>query len=242
MRLRMIQMDRLITVGTMAAGVGHELSNPLTYVLANLEMVRDNLEQCALDDVPELQDLSESLNSMQLGLERICGIVQDLKLLSSFQETKRHPVSLQDSAQIAAKMTRHLSSINAVLVEEYDQVPQILADEARLTQVFINLLTNAIQSLPAREIDENRIVLRIFQRADQVIAEVEDNGQGMTPEIRERIFEQFFTTKEVGKGTGLGLALCNQIVESFDGRIEVDSTEGVGSTFRLVFPVYKEPV
>lgn len=240
LRLRMIQMDRLITVGTLAAGVGHELSNPLTYVLANLEMARGNLEQSVCSEDPELVELAQSLDTIELGLGRILGIVQDLKLLSSFQETKRHPVSLQEAAQVATKMTRHLSSSNATLVEEYEPVPPIMADEARLTQVFINLLTNAVQALPQREASENRIVLRIFCESSRVIAEVEDNGLGMTPEIRERIFEQFFTTKDVGKGTGLGLALCNQIVESFEGRIEVDSTPGMGSTFRLVFPIHED--
>ncbi len=240
MRLRMIQMDRLITVGTLAAGVGHELSNPLTYVLANLEMARDSLEQCSCRGDSEILELAAGLDTMELGLTRILGIVQDLKLLSSFQETERHPVSLQAAAEVAMKMTRHLSVNNALLVEEYEPAPNILADEARLTQVFINLLTNAMQALPQRDLEENRIIVRIFPKQDLVIAEVEDNGLGMSSEILARIFDQFFTTKAVGKGTGLGLALCNQIVESFDGRIEVDSTPGVGTTFRLVFPVHHE--
>ncbi|MBA2661958.1 MAG: PAS domain S-box protein [Bradymonadaceae bacterium] len=229
LKLRMIQMDRLITTGTLAAGVGHEINNPLTYVMAHAEIALSSLHT-------DPEQVEQSLAAIAQGAERINIIVKNLRVLSSFQESERRPVSLEAALQVAVNMTRHRVEPRARFVEDRRPTPPILADEARLTQVFINLLINAAQALPERPKEENRIDLRTYTKGDQVIAEVEDNGVGISAEIAERIFDQFFTTKPAGEGSGLGLALCRQIVESFGGTITVNSKLGVGTTFRVSLP------
>ena len=125
----------------------------------------------------------------------------------------------------------------ARLVKEYDQVPDVVANEARLGQVFLNLLLNAVQALPEEHAETNEIQLLLRSPApDRVVVEVRDNGVGIPPQVRGRIFEPFFTTKPVGIGTGLGLTICHGIVTSLGGTLTFESEVGKGSTFRVELP------
>ncbi|MBA2661957.1 MAG: PAS domain S-box protein [Bradymonadaceae bacterium] len=246
-RLRMVQMDRLITVGTLAAGVGHEINNPLSFVLANLSFAGDELdalishegappEAAGLGD--SLKEIREVLASALMGATRIETIVEDLRLLSNFQPQDKslRPVELETAARIGVRMTRHRIAPHARLTEHYDAgVPPIDADEARLTQVFINLLVNAQQAMAERDVEQNEIAVRVFFENDKVCAEIADNGVGISEDVLPNIFEIFYTTKPVREGSGLGLALSRQIVEAFDGQISVRSRLGQGSVFRIEF-------
>ncbi|TXD36619.1 PAS domain S-box protein [Lujinxingia vulgaris] len=229
MQLRMTQMDRMITIGTMAAGVGHEINNPLTYLIANLDLI---------DEAEDQEERHHSLESARQGAERIRRIVDDLRLLSGFQEQPRHKVSVADALDVALRMTRQLIQRSASLHQTIADTSPVLADEPRLTQVFINLLTNAAHALSNRARHENRIDVHLLELDDQVIVEISDNGPGIPLDIQDAIFEPFFTTKPAGEGSGLGLSLCRQIVESFEGSLTVESQPGKGATFRVSLPRY----
>jgi CheY-like chemotaxis protein/two-component sensor histidine kinase len=141
--------------------------------------------------------------------------------------------ALESALRLAATEVRH----RCVIVKQLGDVPYVLGNEARLGQVFINLLVNAAQAMPEREMSANQIrITTLTSPTGEAVIEISDNGHGMTPHVARRIFEPFFTTKDVGKGTGLGLAVCHGIVERFGGRIAVESSLGVGTTFRLTFP------
>lgn len=227
MQLRMTQMDRMITVGTMAAGVGHEINNPLTYLIANLDLIEE-----AEDD----KERDHSIEAARQGAERIRRIVDDLRLLSGFQQQPRHKVAVADALEVALRMTRQLIQRSASLHQTLAKTSPVLADEPRLTQVFINLLTNAAHALSTRPRHKNRIDVHLLEVDDRVIIEISDNGPGIPTEIQDAIFEPFFTTKPAGEGSGLGLSLCRQIVESFEGSLTVESKPDEGATFRVSLP------
>jgi two-component system, NtrC family, sensor kinase len=232
--------DRMASVGTLAAGVAHEINNPLAYVCSNLAYLGRELEQPALP--PEaLPELREVVAETEEGIGRVRAIVQDLKTFARSDENRFGPVDLHQVIEGALRLVRNELQYRARLERALEPVPPMRGNEGRLGQVVVNLLVNAIQAFPQHDLKHN--LLRVSTRpegAERVVVEVEDNGPGMSKEVLERIFDPFFTTKPVGVGTGLGLAICHSIVQSMDGQIEVQSTPGRGSRFRLTFPVYKK--
>jgi PAS domain S-box-containing protein len=220
--------ERMASVGLLAAGVAHEINNPLTYMLANLEFV---LERWS-GDPREREVLHEALE----GALRVRDIVRDLRTFSrgdahtSEMALDVHPV-LDAAVQIAQHEIRH----RAELERAYEPVPQVVASEARLGQVVLNLLVNAAQAIPAHA-GAGRIVLATYAEGDEVIIEVRDNGVGIAAEHLSKVFDPFFTTKPVGQGTGLGLSICDNLVDTMRGRIDVVSEEGRGTTVRVRLP------
>ncbi|HZZ85623.1 MAG TPA: MASE1 domain-containing protein [Anaeromyxobacteraceae bacterium] len=239
---------RMAGVGTLAAGMAHEINNPLAYVLGNLSWLREQLGQLGESLPPGaggerlLGQLQQVLRETEEGTERVRVIVRDLRLFSRAAEEEPSGTTdvrraLRSAVSLAQNELRH----RARLVTELAEVPPVAGNEHRLGQVFLNLLVNAAQSIPEGHADEN--VVRLSAQATaagEVVVEVEDSGCGMTAEVRNRIFEPFFTTKPVGSGTGLGLAICHGIVTAIGGRIEVESVPGAGSLFRLVLPAARE--
>jgi two-component system, cell cycle sensor histidine kinase and response regulator CckA len=230
--------ERLVTVGTLAAGVGHELNNPLQSVSMNLELLRDELNHVSGGSPSAgYRALFDMATEALRGVERIRKIVV---ALHTFSRGEREELSLLDvrsvlelSLDLAQNELRHRVRIR----RELEPVPAVMAEESKLAQVFINLLVNAVQAMPERSTEDNEV--RVATHADpqgRAVIEISDNGLGMTPEVRRRIFEPFFTTKPVGQGTGLGLAISYNIVTSLSGQIECESEPGVGTTFRVVLP------
>ena len=174
--------------------------------------------------------------SAGIGAERIRAIVEDLRLLSSFQDTPSEPISVIRAIRVATRMSQHQLRNRAHLIEEFDDVPTVMGNEARLTQVLINLIVNAIHAMPDRPKTENEVCLRLFSIDDAVAIEVIDNGEGIPEEDLEHIFEPFFTTKPTGQGSGLGLALSRDIIDSFGGTLGVESRIHVGTRFRIELP------
>jgi C4-dicarboxylate-specific signal transduction histidine kinase len=229
--------DRMTSMGTLAAGVAHEINNPLAYVCSNLTFLGEQLAQETLP--PEaLPELREVVAETQEGAGRVRAIVQDLKTFARSDEERRGPINVHQVIEGALRLVRQeLLRSNARLERALEPVPAILGNEARLGQVLVNLLVNATQAFPERRSDNNRIRIATWSdEAKRVVVEVEDNGAGMSPEVQQRIFDPFFTTKPVGEGTGLGLAICHSIVQSMGGQIEVRSTPGRGTTFVLSLP------
>jgi PAS domain S-box-containing protein len=234
MQLRLA--DRMASVGTLAAGVAHEINNPLAYISANLTHVAEQLAMGALTPVQQAELRQAVLESLE-GAGRVQVIVQDLKSFARADDQAQGKVDVHHVIQGALRLVRNELQHRAQLSQSLDPVPPVRGNEARLGQVLVNLLVNALQAFPAeRTVEHNTITISTRSRGEWVVIEVEDNGQGMSPEVQQRIFEPFFTTKPVGVGTGLGLSICNNLIRIMGGWIEVQSKPGWGSTFRLVLP------
>ncbi|HEX9294692.1 MAG TPA: PAS domain S-box protein [Polyangiaceae bacterium] len=233
---QLIQTDRMATIGTLAAGVAHELNNPLAYVLLNLGILERELDDFV--DPEHRQRIQQRLCTLQEGAERMVTIVRDLRSFCRPDSPALVPVETQQILESAINMAMNELKDRARIVRDYAPVPPVLADGARLGQVFLNLLLNAAQALPDRDLRNNevRIVMRL-EGTDRACIEIIDSGHGIPPDIMGRIFEPFFTTKPVGVGTGLGLSICQSIVASFRGELVVETQVGRGSTFRLLLPL-----
>ena len=231
--------DRMASVGTLAAGVAHEINNPLAVVITNLDYVTrtlPKLEPAVRRALPA--SFWEAVADARESAERAGHIVQDLKVFSrSPDEEHIQPVDVQRVLDSSARMARNEVRHRARLVLEYSEVPPVLGSDARLGQVFLNLIVNAAQSIPAGHANEHEVRLVTRARADGFVEiEVRDTGHGIPPAVLRKLFTPFFTTKPVGEGTGLGLSICHRIVTSFGGRIEVESQIERGSTFRVLLP------
>ncbi|WP_306818154.1 sensor histidine kinase [Archangium lipolyticum] len=234
--------ERLATIGQLAAGLGHEINNPLSFILCNLDYVQQQLVRTSgVPTQEESQEMLEALADARDGAERVRLIVKDLKVLSHPNDMELGPVDVVTTLRGAAKVAAYEMRDRARLVEDLDAVPAVNAHRARLSQVFLNLLINAAHAIPPGQAKQNEI--RLSARMDgptRVLVEVSDTGCGISQENLERIFSPFFTTKPVGVGTGLGLSVCHGIVTALGGDISVESELGRGSTFRVSLPVYEE--
>jgi CheY-like chemotaxis protein len=186
--------------------------------------------------------VQQVLREALMGSDRVRRIVRDLKTFSRQDEDTRGPVDLRAVLDAAAKMAAGELRPRAQLVRDYaSDVPPVEGNEARLAQVFLNLLINAAQALPEGRPEQHEVRLVLKRGGEgQVVAEVRDTGSGIPPEVLGRIFDPFFTTKPVGVGTGLGLALCHAFISSMGGRVEVESQVGRGTLFRVTLPAAKE--
>ncbi|HEX8821171.1 MAG TPA: ATP-binding protein, partial [Archangium sp.] len=236
------------SVGTLAAGVAHEINNPLAYVTANIQFVlreMPELQRLARKNTPDHESAEEedwdevhnALSEAREGCARVQHIVQSLKSFSRGDDGKREPTDLPRTLEAAINMAGNEIRHRARLVRDYQDVPAVEANEVRLAQVFLNLLINAAHAIEAGAADrhEVRVSTRLGEDGRVRVA-ITDTGSGMTPEVRARLFTPFFTTKPVGVGTGLGLSVCQGIVTSLGGHIEVQSELGRGSTFTIVLP------
>jgi PAS domain S-box-containing protein len=235
---QLVFADRMASVGTLAAGVAHEINNPLTYITANVDTVLEEIRMLAGGSPSgRLKDMEENLVEARAGATRVARIVRGLKTFSRIEEERLSVVDVVAVLELALNMAFNEIRHRARLVKDYGAVPLIDADDARLGQVFINLLVNAAQSLPQGNTDANEI--RIVTSTDEkgrAAVEIRDTGTGITPALLPRVFDPFFTTKPVGVGTGLGLAICHNIVTGMGGEISVRSQLGHGTTFRVVLP------
>jgi signal transduction histidine kinase len=238
---RLVEADRLSSLGTIAASVAHEINNPLSYAIANLELVSNLLAEGAngsADAAPgKAAPIALALADSREGLLRIRSIVRDLRTFSRPADDGLGPVDVERVLDSAANIVSSEVHHRARLVKDYGGVPRVLANESRLGQVCLNLIVNAAQSIPEGHVETNEI--RLATRRDgagRVVIEVHDTGEGIAEPLLAHIFEPFFTTKTVNKGTGLGLSICKNFVEKLGGTLTVDSAVGKGSTFRIAFP------
>jgi signal transduction histidine kinase len=243
LQARLAQTDRLTSLGTLAAGVAHEINNPLAYVLLNLGYVHDELAKIVPDSNDERAiEVRRALEHARDGAERIRDIVRGLKTFSRPENETLVPLDVTAVLEATLAMIANEIRHRGRLVKDYCKAPQVVANEARLGQVFLNLVMNAVQALPEGRVDQNeiRVVVRGAEEGHRVVVEVHDNGVGIPPQVRGRIFEPFFTTKPVGIGTGLGLAICHGIVTALGGTLSVESEVGKGSAFRVELPAARQ--
>ncbi|UQA56560.1 PAS domain-containing hybrid sensor histidine kinase/response regulator [Polyangium aurulentum] len=236
---QLVLSDRMVSLGTLAAGIAHEINNPLSYVIGNLSFVADAIGELRRDALPEglrADELNQALAESLEGARRIGAIVRDMKVFSRSDTETLGPVDVPRVLETSMRMVRNALEHRARLVRAIGEVPLVMGNEARLGQVFVNLLTNAMQSLPDREPTENEVRVSARSERGEVVVEVRDNGQGIAKEALRHIFDPFFTTKAVGEGMGLGLSICQGIVAGLGGRIEVESEVGQGTLFRVIMP------
>ena len=255
----LLQSDKLAAIGQLAAGVAHEINNPIGFVSSNMgsleRYVKDILEvldfyaglagedEKALAAVQELKqqknfdylrgDIQQLIAESQDGLQRVRKIVQDLKTFARVDEANWQWADLRAGLETTLNMVWNELKYHCTVHKDYGDLPEVWCLPSQLNQVFMNLLVNAGQAIAGK----GEITIRTGQRGEEVFVAVSDSGSGISPENQGKLFEPFFTTKPVGKGTGLGLSLAFSIVQRHGGRIEVDSEVGKGSTFTVWLPV-----
>jgi len=257
LRASLAQSDRLASMGMLAAGVAHEINNPLAYVLYNLESLTEDLpllfEQiqatqarqagAAADDSSEsispemIKDLVERAREAASGARRIKEIARGLGAFSRVEQHELSQVNLHSAIEHAVSMASNEIKYRARLVKDFGQVPSLLASEGRLAQVVLNLLVNAAHTIDEGDVEHNQIKIRTWSAGQEAFFEVSDTGKGIPPENLERLFEPFFTTKPVGVGSGLGLSICKNIVNGYSGDIKVQSKVGQGTCFTISLPI-----
>lgn len=243
---RLRASDRMATVGFLAAGLGHEINNPLTYVLGHLELTKQKLTKFypaieKTENREELQlvrdELGNSLESSREGCDRISRIVKDLKTFSTHRESEVEEASIIDVLELSIRMADNEIKHRALVVRDYEIIPIVMSDRSKLGQVFLNLLINAAQSIPIGNVNSNKITIRTRVEKDSgILVEVVDTGEGIPEKYIKNIFEPFFTTKISTVGTGLGLSICRNIIESIGGRLDVTSEVGEGTCFSVRIP------
>ncbi|HUB09943.1 MAG TPA: ATP-binding protein [Myxococcales bacterium] len=243
--------ERLASLGTLAAGVGHEINNPLSFVVANVtfataevartrKLLAGNGADRAGEALGALAETSEALREAAEGAERVRQIVRDLRSVSNLDAQKSRRVDVASILENALRIAAHEIRHRAQVAKDIAPVPAVMGSEGELTQVFVNLLVNAAHAIPEGAAERHEIRVRLFHEAGRVVAEVADTGVGMPPEVQARIFEPFFTTRAPGAGIGLGLAICHGVVAALGGEISASSEPGAGSVFRVTFPAAPE--
>ena len=251
---QLLQSEKLAAIGQLAAGVAHEINNPVGYVYSNLQSLEGYLTDLfrltdAVDSAKSLEDLrlikqnidydylrddlKDLLAESREGIERVKNIISAMKDFSHIEEEEFKLANLHRGIESTLNMVNNELKYKAEVIREFSELPEVECIMSQLNQVIMNLLVNA-----SHAIDEfGKITVRTRHIDDNVEIEVEDTGNGISEEHLNRIFEPFFTTKPIGKGTGLGLSLSFNIIEKHNGQIQVSSTPGQGTCFRITLPV-----
>jgi nitrogen-specific signal transduction histidine kinase len=238
---QLILADRLAALGTLSAGVAHEINNPLTYVLVNIEHVARQLRcHIAAGEALGPEDIEAQLVALTQALEgatRVRGIVRDLMTFASGHVETKSLVDVRRVLDASLQMTAHELRHRARVERRMREVPPVMANEARLGQVFLNLLVNAARAIPEGEVSKNVVTVETdVSDTGEVLVLVCDTGQGIAAADLPRIFDPFFTTHPAGESTGLGLSIAHGIVASFGGNLTVESEPGAGTKFRIELP------
>jgi PAS domain S-box-containing protein len=238
-QLRRAETERLAAIGTLAAGVAHEMNNPLAYALMNLSFVEEELPLLIAEAHDPLArrwaELTNTLTEVTHGVSRVAQIVRDIRSFSRLDTPAvicRVPVLVERAVQMARAGMPDCARI----ATHYDETAEVCADAGRLSQVFLSLVLNALEATPTHDGTSRCVEIRAFNEGDTVVIEVKDEGVGIAPEILPRVFDPFFTTKEPGKGTGLGLSISYGIVRSAGGTMTIESKRGCGTKARVVLP------
>ncbi len=258
---QMLQREKMASVGQLAAGVAHEINNPIGFVSSNLcslqkyldkiliytnaqqEVLQQGVTEERLADLDSLrkkmkidfiiEDCPDLLVESLDGTDRVQKIVQNLKTFSRMDEAKYRKTDLNSDLESTVNMVKNEIKYKASLIKDYGDIPLTFCYPNELNQVFMNLLVNASQSIEKK----GEITLTTSSNGESIIIKISDTGSGMPKEVKKRIFEPFYTTKDVGKGTGLGLSIAFDIIKKHNGDISVESQEGEGTTFTITLPV-----
>jgi two-component system, cell cycle sensor histidine kinase and response regulator CckA len=238
---RLVHADKLACIGQMSAGIAHEVNTPMAYVLANLTSLADlldDLEGAPLDEAAKqaLSGAREIVTDCTGGMERIRRVVSNLKVFSRVEYDHMEQVDLNRIVEAACQLAGNEVRHRARLVLDTVDVPRLLGDASKLTQVIVNLLINAAQAIESGDASNHRIVVETRLEGGEVVLRVRDTGSGIAHELLPRIFEPFVTTKPRDRGTGLGLWLVREIVRLHEGSISARSELGRGTSFEVRLP------
>jgi len=237
MQARVVRTERAASMGSLAAGMAHEINNPLTYVIGNLELVKAYLAKELKSSLPGVKIETEAMLSEALdGAYRVAGLVRDLKTFTHASDEEMNSVDLAEILDRAVKMVGHEVKHRAQLEIDCPEDIKVLGNSGRVLQVVINLLTNAAHSIEPGSVQNNWIRLSATLDDGRVLFKVVDTGSGIDPSRVERIFEPFFTTKAVGYGMGMGLSITRNILQSMGGAIDLEYSSPRGTAFVVAFP------
>jgi two-component system NtrC family sensor kinase len=225
----LIQSEKMAAVGQLAAGIAHEINNPLTVVLANAQLLERSL--------PKESDDAEAVDLIFRAGTRALQVVRNLLNFARKEQSEIKPTDINQSIQSALDMLKHEFMQRSVeySFEPSEKLPLIMASQENLSGVWVNILINAMDATIGRP-GKVRIVTQ--QTGNEIRIIINDNGHGIEPDRLKRIFDPFYTTKDVGKGTGLGLSICHRVIKQHGGNILVDSQLEVGTTFTIILPAY----
>lgn len=257
-----IHQEKMASIGQLAAGVAHEINNPMGFIISNLSSLREYIERLtefitvedqaiALADIPNDFQLAEIRKKLKIdyisedvkelivesldGAERVKHIVQELKTFSRVDQADYTLIDLNETIKTTMNIAWNEIKYVATLEHEFGNIPKINCYPQQLNQVFLNLLVNAAQAIK----DQGTITVRTWCDEKNINVSITDTGSGISPKDLARIFEPFYTTKDVGKGTGLGLSISYSIIQNHGGEIKVESEIGKGSTFTVILPIHK---
>jgi len=241
----LIQASKMTTIGQLAAGMAHEINQPLNVIQVCSDLLDKIVQRGLSFSREEIETLAQDIRR---NVHRASRVIQHVRDFARQSDVLRQKVDINHSIRDVFKVLGHQLKVHEVdlSLDLCDQLPWILADHNRLEQVFINLVTNAMDALDEKKAHpewrdtESRLTIRSFVDGDQVVVTVADTGVGMTEEVRGKLFDPFFTTKKVGKGTGLGVSISYGIVKDYDGTIDIMTQPGKGTTFELRFPIFQE--
>jgi signal transduction histidine kinase len=239
LEVRLRDSQKLEALGRLVGGVAHEINNPLTVVLSNLEHIRHELEKLGAAFDPRILELVDVTLETRDGGKRIQQIVKDLRAFSQTEEQTVENVDLRGTLEFALRMARASFPLSLDVKTHCDEeLPPVSASPGQLLQVFLNLISNAAQSMNSVEVSRRKLEVAIRQGASgRVVITVADRGVGISPEHLAKVFDPFFTTRDVGGGTGLGLSVCHGIVQELGGEITLDSRLGEGTVAKVVLLV-----
>ena len=267
-QVQLVNAEKMASLGQLTAGIAHEINNPINFITSNISPLRRNIEDLTSvieeyrrlgeDDLgnglmavrkreqelgveESIKELDEIVNSIAEGSSRTAEIVRGLRNFSRLDEDDLKEADLHEGLRSTMTVLAPQFRTKVEFHLELAELPMVECNPGRLNQVFMNILTNAAQATLARaDGRERKVTVRTEMLDDSVVIAIADTGVGMSPEVRARIFDPFFTTKAVGEGTGLGLAIVYGIVNDHMGSIDVTSSPGIGTEFRIVLPVRRK--
>lgn len=244
-QMGLYESARLRSVGQLAAGVAHEINNPIGFISSNLKVAGEYVDDLR-ELIPEsennralMDDFVELIAESSDGARRIASIVSDLKTFSSIDQADYTLCDVNKLLASAVHLLQTEYEHDLVILEKLSEVPPISGHPSRLSQSFYNLLDNAAQALKSAEHDAEggRILVKTSTSSNLVKVVIQDNGCGISEDIRQRVFDAFFTSRPVGSGTGLGLTVARDTIRAHQGTIEIDSKEGMGTRVTLTLPI-----
>jgi signal transduction histidine kinase len=248
---QLVQAEKMAALGSLAAGLAHEINTPLGAISSSNEILESAFGQVrefvkTLSATPAVLDetklaevfdvIDDSIRTNRLACEQLVRIVRNVRNFARLDEAIWQKADIHEGFESTLTLLNHQLKGRILIVKEFGEIPQIECYPNQLNQVFMNILVNAAQSIEGN----GEIRIKTWEESDTLRVAISDNGRGMTPEVQARIFDPGFTTKKPDLGTGLGLSICLKIIQNHNGRIDVESTPGHGSTFTIVLPVVQQ--